>query len=58
MAKTIMNDITNAAQTNGGMRFKAMPGARNRRIVTINSTAAVSADTSIKVIMVVQISTP
>jgi hypothetical protein len=38
MAKMIMNDITSIAQTNSGMRFSVMPGARCLKIVTISST--------------------
>jgi hypothetical protein len=48
-----MNDVTNIAQTNSGIRFSDMPGARNLNVVTISSEAAINADTSVPVMTAV-----
>ena len=52
MAKRIMKEVTRVAQTKSGMRLSDMPGARVLRMVTMASTAATSAETSTKVMMV------
>ena len=39
MANSIMKDCTSIAQTNSGIRFSDMPGARCLKMVTISSTA-------------------
>src|SRR5438067_2019722 len=58
IAKITMNDCTSIDQQYKGIRFNDMPGARNLRMVTINSTATHSAEISVKVIICAQISTP
>ena len=44
-----MNAVTSCAQTNSGMRLSDMPGARCLNTVTMISTAAISAEISVKV---------
>ena len=56
IANTTMNATTSEPQTNSGIRFSDMPGARNLKIVTISCTATASADTSVKVIIWAQMS--
>jgi hypothetical protein len=53
IANRIINDVMRMAQTNNGMRGSDMPGARCLMIVATSSTAATSADTSTKVMIVV-----
>jgi hypothetical protein len=52
-----MKDWTSIAQTKSGIRLSVMPGARVLKIVTISSTAATSAATSVKVTVWAQTST-
>ncbi len=58
IANMIMKAITRAVQTKIGMRFSDMPGARSLKMLVISSTVAVSAENSIKVIIVTQMSIP
>ena len=58
IAKMIMKDWTSIDQQNIGMRFSDIPGARILRIVTMSSTATHRAETSVKVIICAQTSTP
>ena len=58
IAKRIMKDCTSIDQQNSGMRLSDIPGARMRRMVTINSTATHIAEISVKVIICAQTSTP
>ena len=51
IAKITMNDVTTIAQTNTGIRFSDMPGARILNAVTMISTATAIADTSVNVII-------
>jgi hypothetical protein len=46
--------VTSIAQTNSGMRFSVMPGARSLKMVVIMTTASSSADSSVKVIICAQ----
>ena len=57
IAKMTMNDMTRIDQTNNGMRFSDMPGARSLKIVATSSTATASAATSVKVISCANMST-
>ncbi len=49
MAKMTMKEVTSMAHTNTGIRFSDMPGARNLKMVTINSVAAISEEISVPV---------
>ena len=54
--KMIITATTSIAQANKGMRAKVIPGARVLRIVQTSTTAAASAETSVKVIICAQMS--
>ena len=54
MAKITMNAVTSIAQTNSGIRFNDMPGARALKIVATSSTDTASAATSVNVISCAQ----
>ena len=56
IAKMIITDVTSIAQANSGIRAKVIPGARILRMVQTRTTAAASADTSVKVIICAQMS--
>ena len=56
MAKSTINDITSIDHTYSGMRLSDMPGARSLKIVTINSTEAASAESSVKLMSCCQMS--
>src|SRR5690242_10601190 len=56
MAKMIISATTSIAQANSGIRDKVIPGALAFRIVQTSTTAAASADTSVKVIICAQMS--
>ena len=56
IAKMIMTAMTSIAQANRGIRASVMPGARVLRIVATSTTAAASAETSVKVIICAQMS--
>ena len=57
IANMIMNEITSIDQTKSGMRLSDIPGARILNAVTTTSTATISPDISVKVIICAQVST-
>jgi hypothetical protein len=50
MAKMTIHAVTSMAHTKTGTRFSDIPGARNLKMVTISSEAAISAEISVPVI--------
>ena len=57
MAKRIMKDVTTCAQTNSGIRFSDIPGARSLKAVVMISTAPTSVLISTSVTICDQTST-
>src|SRR3954463_16007832 len=57
IANTTMNATTSCDQTNTGMRFSDMPGARILNVVTMMFTATHSAEISVNVTTCAQTST-
>ena len=48
MAKITIKDVTSIDHTYSGRRLSDMPGARSLKIVTMSSTEAASAESSVK----------